>query len=61
MRDMKQRERKQRHQNAGVETARKESAAQKCQLIYIIAVIVWICACAFMHNIDENLCRMFLT
>jgi len=30
MRDMKQRERKQRHQNGGVETERKESFAQKC-------------------------------
>ena len=32
MRDMKQRERKQRHQNAWVETARKESAVQKCRI-----------------------------
>ena len=32
MRDMKHRERKQRHQNEWVETERKESAAQKCSI-----------------------------
>ena len=31
MRDIKQRERKQHHQHAGMETARIESAAQKCK------------------------------
>ena len=31
MQDMKQQERKQRHQNAVVETARKESGVQKCR------------------------------
>jgi len=33
MRDMKQRERKQRHQNAGVETGRKESATTESESV----------------------------